>query len=107
MRTRVFLNPSNNILVGSYPADAEHIHVILDSSVAPFTVALPDVTQPEHKEFVFYNYPEDGVGNTVRVVPVSGQELRIREFYHDLAPLDTVGMVADLKNRWLVSDINH
>jgi hypothetical protein len=107
MRTRVFLNPSNNVLVGAFPADAEHIHVIHDSSAAPYTVVMPDVNSAEHKEFIHYNLPENGVGNTVRIVPVTGQEMRIREFYHDLAPLDTVGMVSDLKKRWLLSDVNH
>jgi hypothetical protein len=106
MRTRVFLNPSNNILVGSYPPDAEHIHVVLDSSNAAFTVQLPDATLAEHKEFVFYNYPENGVGNNVTLIPVTGQEIRVREFSHVLLPFDTVGAVSDLKKRWLLSDIN-
>jgi hypothetical protein len=106
MRTRVFLNPSNNILVGAYPPDAEHIHVVLDSSNADFTVQLPDVTLPEHKEFVFYNLPASGAGNIVTLLAVTGQLVMINDISHALNPYDTVSIVADLRNRWLISDVN-
>lgn len=106
MRTRLFLNPSNNKLVGNYNPLAEHIHIILDSSIAAFSVRLPDVTKPEHKEFIFYNYPKRGTGNTVRLLPVSGQLMVNNDTYHDINPGDTVSCCADLKNRWLLSDIN-
>jgi hypothetical protein len=107
MRTRVFLNPSDPVLVGKYSGDHEHVHVICDSSDAPFTIQLPDLFQPEHKEFIFYNMPENGTGNTVTIVTVSGQVMRINETSHALAALDTVGVVSDLKKRWLLSDVNH
>jgi hypothetical protein len=106
MRTRIFLNPSNNVLVGNYNPEVEHVHVVLDSSVAAFSVQLPDVTQPEHKEFIFYNYPSDGVGNAVTLVPVTGQLLINTDTSHVLQPGDTVSACADLKNRWLLTDVN-
>lgn len=107
MRTRVFLSPSQPTLIGYYPDSAEHIHVVCDSSVAPFTVILPDVFQCEHKEIIFYNLAENGVGNPVTVVPVSGQQIRVNETSHVLANLDTACFVSDLKKRWLLSDVNH
>jgi hypothetical protein len=67
---------------------------------------LPDVTQPEHKEFIFYNYPRRGIGNTVTLLPVSGQLIINSDTSHVLNPWDTVSACADLKSRWLLSDIN-
>lgn len=106
MRTRLFLSPSNNQLVGAYPADAEHIHIVCDTTDAEFTVQLPDANLPEHKELIFYNVPTSGTGHNVHVIPVGGQTLANSAVEHILAPGDTVTFVGDLKNRWLLSDIN-
>ena len=107
MRTRVFLNPSDNTLAGRYPEDCEHIHIVLDSSDATFTVRLPDCKLPEHKEFIFYNLPEIGSGHNVTIIPVTGQEINVRQFSHVLIPQDSATFVSDLRKRWLLSDINH
>jgi hypothetical protein len=106
MRTRVFLSPENNALVGAFPSESEHIHIVCDSANAAFTVQLPDVKQPENREFIFYNLPSSGAGHTVSIVPVSGQKLIVNDTAHSLSPFDTVSAVADLRNTWLLTDIN-
>lgn len=106
MRTRITLTPSANVLVGNYPAGAEHIHCICDSANAAFTVQLPDVALPEHKEFVVYNQPSSGNGNDVTFVAVTGQTIKITDTQHILAPGDSVTFVADLRNNWLITDVN-
>jgi hypothetical protein len=106
MRTRVFLTPSDNVLVGKYPQGADDVYVICDSTVAVFTVTLPDLFSPEHKEFIFYNMPEDGVGNDVTVACIAGQMINVNQFSHVLAPFDSATFVSDMKKRWLLSDIN-
>lgn len=106
MRTRVFLNPSANVLVGSYPPSAEHIHCVCDSASAAFSVQLPDVALPEHKEFVVYNQPSSGNGNDVTFVAVTGQTIKNTDTQHVLSPGDSVTFVADLRNNWLLTDVN-
>jgi hypothetical protein len=106
MRTRVFLNPSANVLVGNYAASAEHIHIVCDSATASFTVQLPDVALPEHREFVAYNQPASGAGNDVTFVAVTGQTIKNTDTQHVLAPGDSVTFVADLRNNWLITDVN-
>ncbi len=106
MRTRVFLNPSQNVLVGSYPQDAEHVHVVLDSSASAFSVDLPDLFLPEHKEIIFYNVPSDGAGHDVTINAISGQVILNSNTSHVLQPYDVVGFVSDLKSKWLLSDVN-
>jgi hypothetical protein len=93
--------------VGAFRDDAEHVHIICDTATAAFTVTLPDLLFAEQREFIFYNLPETGAGNTLTVVPVSGQMIRVNESSHTLVALDTVGFVSDLKKRWLLNDINH
>jgi hypothetical protein len=104
MRTRLFLSPSNTSLV--VPSDVEHIHAVADSATAAFDIVLPDVTMPEHREYIIYNYPSNGVGNDITVKPVTGQFLINNDTSHVLKPFDTVSFVADLKNRWLLTDVN-
>lgn len=106
MRTRLFLNPSNNKLVGNYPPEAEHIHVVLDSSNAAFSIQLPDATIPEHKEYIFYNIPSSGSGNDVTLLPVTGQFVINSDTSHVLKAGDTVSATADLKKCWLLTDVN-
>jgi hypothetical protein len=106
MRTRLFLSPSNNTLVGNYSGDCEHIHVVADSATGAFEILLPDVSMPEHREYIIYNYPSSGAGNDITVKPVTGQFLINRDTSHVLKPFDTVSFVADLKNRWLLTDVN-
>lgn len=106
MRTRVFLNPSNNQLVGAFPAESEHIHIVCDSATAAFSIRLPDVKLPEQREFIFYNLPSSGAGHAVVIIPVDGQKLIVNDTAHSLSPFDTVSAVADLRNTWLLTDIN-
>jgi hypothetical protein len=107
MRTRVFLNPSNNVLVGKYPNDAEHVHVVCDSTSGEFPVTIPDLYSNEQREFIFYNVYESGLGNNVTLAASGNQIIGINGKTHILAPLDSLSMVSDLKKRWLLSDVNH
>jgi hypothetical protein len=104
MRTRCFLNPSDTRL--SFPQQAEHVHVVCNSAEAGFTVTLPDANMQESREFVFYNHPKTGAGNNVSVVPVSGQLINGKDTTHTLIPYDSATFVSDLRNNWLLSDIN-
>ena len=44
---------------------------------------------------------------SVTIIPVTGQEINVRQFSHVLIPQDSATCVSDLKKRWLLSDINH
>jgi hypothetical protein len=100
MRTRVFLTPSDNTLVGKFGQEYEHIHVVLDTSKTGFIVQLPDCKFPEHKEFVFYN---QGINNAV-LKPVSGQFIKINGTSYTVSGGQTCTLVSDLKSTWLLSD---
>jgi hypothetical protein len=106
MRTRVFLNPSQNVLVGAYPDTAEHVHVVCDSTNAAFSVRLPDLLNVEHREIIFYNLQESGAGHDVTVQAVAGQIINTADSEHVLHAGDTVTFVSDLKKRWILSDVN-
>jgi hypothetical protein len=106
MRTRIFLNPSDTQLSGKYKAEAEHVHVILDSANDAFNVILPDMFMQETREIVFYNVPSNGAGNSVTIYAVTGQILAGGFAYHVVSPYDTVTFVSDMRGQWLLSDIN-
>jgi hypothetical protein len=104
MRTRLYLTPSNNVL--AYQGQAAHVHIECDSATGAFTVQLPDLFLPEDKEFIFYNMSSSGAGNEVTVRCVSGQLLSTGESEHVLNVGDTVTFVSNLKDKWLLSDVN-
>jgi hypothetical protein len=107
MRTRIFINHTNASQPLTIPPDAEHVHIIFDSSVMAFTWTLPDGSANAEREFITYNIPETGVGNIVRVLSQNGRwVIGQSAYYHDINPGDTVSFVSDLKRRWLLSDIN-
>jgi hypothetical protein len=106
MRTRIFLNHINTKL-GTIPPDAEHVHVICDTSIMAFSIELPDGAANANREIIFYNVPETGSGFAVTVTSRNGRwVIGQSASEHVLNPGDTVGFVSDLKKRWLLSDIN-
>ena len=102
-RIRVFLSPSDPLLVGKYHAQAKHIHVVCDSKNGAFSIALPDLRMCEVQEFIVYNAPSSGAGN---IVTITGTAMEGGGTSHALNPGDTVTLVSDLKTRWLLSDVN-
>ena len=108
MRTRVFLNPSETSLTGKYQGDEEHIHVVCDTTIASFTVLLPDLTQQKEKEFVFYNIPASGDGsNTVTIQCIQGQLIDNKYSSHVINVGDTITIVSNMKGSWLLCDVNN
>jgi hypothetical protein len=105
MRTRILLTPSNNALL--YQPDSEHVHIECDTSTGAFSVTLPDLMLPKEKEFVFYNVPSDGgAGNDLTVQCVSGQVLSLGASSHVLKKNDSITLVSNMRDKWLMSDIN-
>ena len=100
MRTRVFLSPSQSSLVGKYPPDAEHIHVVCVAD-RNMSLALPDLGGCEQMEFIVYN-----LSTNTGTVTVTGKLMSTGGTSHVLNPGDTVTFVSDLKTMWLLSDIN-
>jgi hypothetical protein len=94
MRTRVFLSPSQPQLIGKYPEDAEHIHVICNGTRA-FTTGLPDLNACEQMEFVFYN---TGTAN----VTVTGKLFSDGTKTHTIIPGASVSFVSNMKTMWLI-----
>jgi hypothetical protein len=101
MRTRIFLDASDTTLVGQYPPEAEHVHVYCDSSKGAFSVTLPDLKNPVHTEFVFYNIPLTGSGAAVTILTSAGQTIGNNEYSHIIKPFDSAVFVSDLVSRWL------
>lgn len=106
MRTRVFLTPADNTLVGKFAEEHEHIHVICDSTIGAYSVILPDLFSPVHKEFIFYNLHTTGAGNAVTLRPQSGQTMDFTIVSHVVNPGDSVTVVSDMRGTWLLSDVN-
>ena len=101
-RQKIVLTPYDNSLVGKISQDAEHVHVLLDSSLASFTVVLPDATATMKRELIFKN---TGINN-VTLLAVNGQYLDL-DISHVVAPLDLVGLWSDLVKTWWLQDSNN
>jgi hypothetical protein len=102
-RTRIFLNPSDSKLEGKYAEGAEHVHVVCDSALMAFSVALPNAITQEGREFVIYNHPSSGAGNDITITVVYGQYINVVNTTHVLAAWDSHTFVSDLKGNWLLS----
>jgi hypothetical protein len=100
-RQKIVLTPYDSALVGKIQPSAEHVHVLLDSTIAPFTVPLPDATASMKRELIFKNI---GV-NDVTLLPISGQYLDL-DISHVVEPLDLVGLWSDLVKTWWLQDSN-
>jgi hypothetical protein len=100
MRARVFISPSEPSIIGKFPKDAEHIHVVCTAPY-DFSFALPDLGACEQMEFIVYNLPSNA-----GKVTVTGKLMSTGGYSHVLNPGDTVTFVSDLKTMWLLSDIN-
>jgi hypothetical protein len=98
-RQKIALTPNDNTLVGKIQPDAEHIYVLLNSTIA-FTVTLPDVQTSMQSELIFKN-----IGACdVTIVPQAGQFLD-KATTHTIRPLDTVSFWSDLdKTWWILAD---
>jgi hypothetical protein len=100
MRTRIFLNPSNKSLAG-YNVAADFIDAVCGSSISGFSVTMPDLLIAQNKEFNFYNVCT-GLGNTVKILAVSGQRFSDGSSSYDLPPHQWASFVSDLKSMWLM-----
>ena len=101
-RQKIVLTPYDNSLVGKINGDTEHAHILLDSSLAPFTVVLPDATATMKRELIFKN---TGINN-ITLLAVNGQYLDL-DVSHIVAPLDLVGVWSDLVKTWWLQDSNN
>lgn len=101
MRTKVILTPYDKILSGKFPADAEHIYVLLDTTSGPFTVHLPDCRNTNQNEFIFKNIGT----NKATIAPITGQYIDT-SLLHVLNPWDLVSVWSDSVKRWILLDSN-
>lgn len=101
MRTRLHLNSNKTEIVGQFPTNADDVIAICDTSNGAFTITLPNVDACQETQFTVFNMPEDGIGNTLRVAPMTGQMMNLNDTYHDLAAFESKTFISDMKNRWL------
>lgn len=108
MQKNITLTCYDKQLLGKYSESDEHLLIVLDTSaLIPFTVYLPDLKLPAHKEFQFKNLPFGTVGETVTVSTINGQLIDGRDYTHAVAPFDFVAFRTDLKRTWVLMDVNH
>jgi hypothetical protein len=100
-RQKIVLTPFDNALAGKINGDAEHVHVLLDSTLAPFTVVLPDATATMQREIICKNIGT----NDVTIIPIDGQFLDTSTS-HVISPLDLVSFWPDLVKTWWMLDNN-
>jgi hypothetical protein len=99
-RQKIILTPYDPDLTGKINGEAEHVHVLLDTTVAAFTVALPSVTATMKRELLFKNIG----ANDATIISQAGQ-------YCDLStsiiirPLDLVSLWADLIKTWWIQGV--
>lgn len=98
----ILLTPNSPQLTGKYPADAISIVVELDSSVAGFTVYLPDAKSNMNREFIFKNIG----ANQVTVSTVLGQLIDNYETSHIIEYRDCVRLFSNRESRWVMTDYN-
>lgn len=101
MRTKIILTPYDKILVGKYSQEAEHIYILLDTTLIGFTVYLPDCRNGNQFEFIFKNIGS----NIARIQTITGQYID-NTLYHDVNPWDLVSLWSDLDKRWIMLDNN-
>jgi hypothetical protein len=101
-RQKIILTPSDNSLAGKISPDSEHVHILLDSKNAGFSVPLPSATGSMQKELIFKNIGS----NSVRIQPITGEYIDY-SLYHDLAYLDLVDLWPDGEKTWWMLDNNH
>jgi len=100
-RQKIILTPSNKALATLINPDAEHVHILLDSTTAGFTVTLPDATGSMQRELIFKN-----IGDyDVTIVPITGQYID-KSLTHTLHPLDLISLWSDLVKTWWMLDNN-
>lgn len=100
-RQKIIRTPSDNSLAGKISPDTEHVHILLDSSVAGFTVTLPDATATMQRELIFKNIGSNNV--TIQAQP--GQYIDFATS-HIIRPLDLVSVWSDLVKTWWLLDAN-
>lgn len=70
-RTRLYMTPANNVLVGRYPPRTANVHIVTDSRDAPFSIELPSLGMNEETAFWFNNINATGSGYDVTITGVS------------------------------------
>ena len=101
-RQKIILTPSDSSLEGKINSETEHCHILLDSSVAGFTVTLPSVTGTMQRELIFKNIG----ANSVKIQAMQGQYID-ESTSHVLAHLDLVDLWPDDVKTWWMLDNNH
>jgi hypothetical protein len=101
-RQKIILTPSDKLLSGKINEDAEHVHILIDTTNGPFTITLPDANGTMKRELIFKN-----IGTTfdAEIVPIVGQYIDFSRS-HPLAPLDLVSIWSDLNGTWWLLDSN-
>jgi len=97
----VKLTPSDPTLVGKYDQVHDNIVVVCDSTVAAFSVRLPDLTMQQNRTFTFYNIYTSGSGNDVTIQPVTGQIIMMNDTSYTLSAGSSKQFQTDSKKRWL------
>jgi hypothetical protein len=100
-RQKIVLTPYDNTLKGKIQGDAEHVHVLLDSTTAGFTVVLPDATATMQRELIMKNIGT----NNVTVIPLTGQFVD-KSTSHVISALDLVSFWSDRVKTWWMLDNN-
>jgi hypothetical protein len=101
MIQRVFLNPSDPTLTGKYDNAADEVVIVCDSTIAAFSVRLPDLTMQQNRTFTFYNIYTSGSGNDVTIQPVTGQIIMMNDTSYTLSAGSSKQFQTDSKKRWL------
>jgi hypothetical protein len=94
-RQKIILTPWDKELSGKLNPEAEHIHILLDSTTAAFSVTLPDAAATMQRELIFKNIGT----NTVILVPINGQYIDDAES-ETIAASYALGLWADLMGTW-------
>lgn len=100
-KSRVFLSPVLQNLPGSFPADAEEVIVVCDTTLGAFTIELPIPYNNESRRFTLYNISKYGVGGTITVTARSINY--VLGATKTVAVNEVVSFVDSLDGTWLVS----
>lgn len=100
-KSRVFLSPVLPNLPGSFPAEAEEVIVVCDTTLGAFTVDLPVPYNNESRRFTLYNIAKSGSGGattitarSINYVPGATKTVAVNE---------VVSFIDSLDGTWLVS----
>jgi hypothetical protein len=96
MRQKIILTPTAPYL-NQISEDAEHVHVLLDTTTGPFTVTLPSANGTMKRELIFKNI---GTYNVV-ISALSGDYIdNVKQWI--VGPTDCLRVWSDLAGTWWV-----